>query len=437
MKKLLNIVLGEISTGELGIALAFSKALDKNRYENYYLIPDTKLSIMGQAEDIQIMTVSRKQEPVKNCELIISYIKENDIDAFLLFDAFTLEYSQEWTGINFEYLKSLQIPIISLDEYEYTKAGYKLDYYGIFIKRLPALLDKCDYVIKNCPLSMVDSSKSCMRQGSRKNEYYYRVFEEMPRISCKEREQVRKDYVFLGAQGLPRDAKVVCFTTSQWEMKGAYAFSCQNTLASWLGVILHEYLKELDEDIILLHIGTERWKIEAVDEKVRYVHYDSLPVETFEKVIQAAELFVTFNLVSITLSKAVMFGVPSLVLNNSKIIEFGRLQGKLAERPKWYQDMARDVKKIYPFTASMFGWGNFLKTVLTDNSYVDTFERVEMFNYKKTKDMLRDMLMNQEKRQKLVQKNETFIQNYQQLMGADEVLDDIFQQISEKEGKTG
>lgn len=430
MKKILNIALGEISTGELGIALAFAKNLSRAKYDNYFLVPDEKQHIMGKVEYGHVMTVSRSQTPVENHEIIMKYIQANDFDAMVLFDIFTFEYSQDWTGINFDIIRSLGIPIISLDEYEYTKAGYKLDYYGIFVKRLPALLEKCDFIIKNCPLSMIENHDKCFAQGLKKNEYYYRVFDTMNRISEEEKQEIREKYIY--SKTGKRNAKIVCLTTSEWEIKGAYAFSCQNTLASWLGNILHEYLKELDEDITLLHLGAENWTIAAQDGQVSYVHYDSFPVDVFERVIQSADLFVTYNLISITLSKAMLFGVPALVLNNSKIIEFDRLKDKLRERPLWYQKMALEVKKVYPFTASMFGWKNFLKFILTDNAYVNTFKSVDMFNYQKTKEILRSMIFDNDMRKQILEDNEKFIKNYKKVRSAEDVLDDIMQQIEQR-----
>lgn len=422
MKKILNIVLGEISTGELSIAILFAKGLDRALYQSHFLIPEDKKSIINKDSDFNIFTLSNNNKPQYNQAIIRGIIEEEKYDLIILFDVFTFEYAQSWSGMNLNIIRGFNIPIMSLDEYEYTKAGYKLDYYGMFIKRLPPLLDKCDYVIKNCPLSMQDKTDININDNNDRKEYYYRIFDNIDRISQEEKLYIKTRYI----PNLGENKKIVFFTTSRWEVQGAYSFSSQNRLVAWLGVILHEYLKELDEEIVLVHIGEEKWKIPKKESKVEYIHYDSLPVNEFEELLQSVDLYITFNIVSITLSKAIMFGIPSLILNNSNIIEFSRLENRLKMRPQWYQEMAKDVKKIYPFAASMFGWSNFLKTVLNNNSYVETFKRVDMFNYNKTKELLKNILIDEKLREEVIENNEKFIEEYMKINSSNDIINNIF-----------
>lgn len=422
MKKLLYIVVGEISTGELSIALSFESNLDKDKYCSHFIVPDGKTGVMNKEKEFPTFTISREKSRGENREFLLSLIKEEKYDLILLFDVFIFEYAQGWTGLNMEDLMELGIPIVSLDEYEYTKAGYQLDYYGMFLKKLPHLLEQCDYVIKNCPLTMTEGPETSLWQGEKKNEFYYRIFNLRERVSDKERQEIRKRYAKADDK-----TKVVFLTTSQWELQGAYSFAAQNRVVKWLGLMVFEYLKLLDEDITLLHVGSSVDNIPAKEGKVTYIRYDGLPVNEFEKVLQSVDLYVTFNLVSITLSKAVMFGIPSLVFNNAKIIDYARLERKVQEMPEWYQKMARDVKKVYPFTASMFGWNHFLKTVLEDNPYVETFERVEFFSIRKTVEKLRNILFEESLRDELKEKCENFINQYETLLNSNEILNAIFE----------
>ncbi|SES84934.1 DUF6365 family protein [[Clostridium] polysaccharolyticum] len=422
MKKLLYIVVGEISTGELSIALSFESNLDKEKYCSHFIVPDGKTAVMKKEKTFPTFTISREKSRSENREFLLNLIKEQQYDLILLFDVFIFEYAQGWTGLNMEELMELGIPIMSLDEYEYTKAGYQLDYYGMFRKKLPPLLEQCDYVIKNCPLTMTSGPETSLWQGEKKNEFYYRIFNLRERVSDKERQEIRKKYAKADGK-----SKIVFLTTSQWELQGAYSFAAQNRVMKWLGIMVFEYLKLLDEDITLLHVGSSVNNIPAKEGKVTYVYYDGLPVNEFEKVLQSVDLYVTFNLVSITLSKAIMFGIPSLVFNNAKIIDYMRLEKKVQEMPEWYQEMAKDVKKVYPFTASMFGWNYFLKTVLEDNPYVETFERVEFFSIRKTVEKLRCMLFEELLRDELREKNKRFISQYESLLSSNEILNAIFE----------
>ena len=426
MKKLLYIVVGEISTGELSIALSFESNLDKEKYCSHFIVPEGKTGVIGKDTTFQTFTISREKSRAENREFLLNLIKEEQYDLILLFDVFIFEYAQGWTGLNMEDLLELGIPVMSLDEYEYTKAGYQLDYYGMFSKKLPPLLEQCDYVIKNCPLTMTTGPEDSLWQGEKKNEFYYRIFNHRERVSDKVRQEIREKYAKADSE-----SKVVFLTTSQWEMQGAYSFAAQNRLMKWIGLMVFEYLKLLDEDITLLHVGCSVDNIPEKEGKVRYIHYDGLPVNEFEQVLQSVDLYVTFNLVSITLSKAIMFGIPSLVFNNEKIIDYARLERKVQQMPEWYQEMARDVKKVYPFKASMFGWNHFLKTVLEDNPYVETFERVEFFSIRKTVEKLRCMLYEESLRDEIKEKNEKFISQYESLLNSNEILNAIFQNKEE------
>lgn len=385
MKRILGVALGELSTGELVIAHSFAKGLNKSQYLIDFLIPEEKNNFFEKDSEFNVYTVSPNYKSTKNQEYIISLIEINCYDLIILFDAFTMEYAQTWTGINMSTLKSLNIPIASLDEYDYVNAGYKLDYYGIFVKRLPDLLSKADIVFKNCPLSMPNEGYSEIKNAEKEGQFYYQV------IGTKQRDKslidsVRKRYV-------KDNEKIVFITLSKWELDGAYSFSSQSTLCKYLLPLIYNYLSGLDTEICLIHVGSSYWNdIEFNNPKIKYIYYESLPVDIFEEILQSSDLFITYNLVSITLTKAIDFGINSIVLNNDKIIDFKALEKKCAEKPLWYQHMARDIKKVYPFTASMFGWNHFLKAIMRDNVYMNSFKRVQAFNTEQVHSVLKETL---------------------------------------------
>lgn len=412
MRNILNIVLGDMSTGELGIALSFVKGQDKIKYNYSFLIPEEKIGILD-GNMVNTYTLSKKNSPIENQQIINKIIFKLAPELIILFDAFTFEYAQNWTGYNMKMLKETNILIASIDEYEYTQTEYKIDYYGIFVKKLPNLLSCCDYVLKNCPLSMP-------KENSKKNFYYYRALNGWDSFNEAQRREYR--IKVLGKQ--TEDAKVVFFTTSAWEVEGAYSFACQNELAKWLGPMLFNYLSDLNEKIVLFHVGKENWEI-ASNDNVIYTHIDSLPIEDFEKRIQMSDLFVTYNIVSISLSKAILFNVPSIVLNNNKIIEFEKLSNALKQRPQWYQNMARDVKKVYPIRASLFGWFSFLRNCLDKNKYVETFNIAEVFNYKKTLELLHKVLLDSDYRNEMVEKQKSFAKYYKTIRDAESTIDEI------------
>lgn len=414
MRKILNIVLGDMSTGELGIALQFVKTQTSQKFDNYFIIPEEKRMIIDDPL-IKVFSLSHSETPIRNREIFNQYVSSVSPDLIILFDAFTFEYSQSWTGCNMELLKGYGIPIAALDEYEYTMSEFKLDYYGIFVKKLPDLLKECDYILKNCPLSMPKEKED-------KKVFYYRVFDEYPILNFEmDKSQLRKE--FFG--DLSDDEVVVFFTTSDWEVEGAYSFACQNQLAKWLGPIVFNYLSDLHKKITLFHVGKENWEIKT-NNYVRYIHRDSLPSSQFEKAIMVSDMFITYNAVSISLSKAVLYHIPCVVLNNSKIITFENVKSKLLQRPIWYQNMARDVKKVYPFSASLFGWNHFLKPCFEGNKYIESIDITNVFNYTCTKEILERNLFDTYYRDTVIKRQEDFWKSYFMIPSSEQVMEQVF-----------
>ncbi|MDU5080196.1 DUF6365 family protein [Tissierella carlieri] len=430
MKRILGVALGELSTGELVIAHSFAKGLNKNQYSMDFLISEEKNVFFEKDCEFRVHTISRNYGVTHNQRHIISIIKSNNYDLIILFDAFTMEYAQHWTGINMDVLKALDIPISSLDEYDYINAGYKLDYYGIFVKKLPDLLSEVDIILKNCPLSMPKGGQDLIKEAKKKGQFYYQVIQEVRKLDKNVIFNIRKRYV-------KDDEKIVFLTLSKWELEGAYSFTSQSTLCRYLLPLIYNYLSELDTKICLIHVGDSCWnESEFKNPKIKYIHYRSLPVDIFEELLQSSDLFVTYNLVSITLTKAVDFGVPSIVLNNDKIIDFKTLEKKCMEKPLWYQYMAKDLKKIYPFTASMFGWNHFLKGIMKDNIYMKSFERIQVFNTEQVNSTLKEILYG-DLCEKMIDNINIFKRELSKVPNVNEVLNNAFQYLLELDEKRG
>ena len=97
MKKILNIALGDMSTGELGIAIAFIKDQNPEFYSNFLLIPEEKKEILKNS-NFNIFYLSKEQSPRQNRESFADVIRTVNPDLIILFDIFTFEYAQSWTG---------------------------------------------------------------------------------------------------------------------------------------------------------------------------------------------------------------------------------------------------------------------------------------------------------------------------------------------------
>lgn len=420
IKKLLFIALGELSTGELIIAREFAKNLPQENYQIHFLVSDLTKGVLGSRYRWKVTSLSPKDSWKKNRERILSLIKEEHVHCALLFDVYTFEYAEKWTGVSLKDLQRLDLCLGSLDEYDYQSGDFKIDYYGLIVKKLPNLLRDLDFILKNCPLNMPK------KESTEENLHYYKVLESQ-KPSEDRLQKKRKEYTREGE-------KLVFFTLSKWELDNAYTFINHKLFIQSLLDCLYQYLADTGLPIHLVHVGASLWeKPKNEIGRVRYTHFSSLEVEDFEELLAAADLYITYNLVSITLTKAVEFGIPAVVLNNDKILDFQKLERALETKPRWYREMAKKIRIVYPFDASSFGWHYFLREIKKGNIYMKTFTRLPLFKYKLVVESLKNLLENGQ-----TENCKKAIRDYQEtknkIPSPSQVMERVFQEQKREEG---
>ena len=81
----------------------------------------------------------------------------------------------------------------------------------------------------------------------------------------------------------------------------------------------------LDQNITIIHVGHGKWS-DLDSDKINYKYFETLDPVDFESYLLAADLYITNNIVSITLTKAILGKVPSIVFQNDKIIDFSKFK---------------------------------------------------------------------------------------------------------------
>ena len=117
-------------------------------------------------------------------------------------------------------------------------------------------------------------------------------------------------------------------------------------------------------------------------EHLDYRHTDHLPATEFHRQLTGADLFVTGNAVSVSLTEAVLAGVPSLLLQNHKVLDLAGLRSG-GSLPAWLAAAAPELFVAYPFRVWPWGWYEFLAPVLADNPYVDCFLTAGVFEHQR------------------------------------------------------
>lgn len=409
MKRIIVVVLSVISAGELTIASEFVSRLPKSKYKLLFLVPDNYSEYL-QSKGFDYVALDVHKGKDINREIIYRSIKEFQPDYFLLSDAYTLEYASKWCGLKFRDLKSFGIPVIGVDEYEFPSTGYKIDYYSDSFKRLPPFIDKCDYLIRDCPINKPAASGNHIWSFSLYNSKYSITDERKAHIKRK--------------LNIEDGEKIIFLTVSSWEVLNTRKVVSLNHLVKWIPVMLKEYIKALGKKVAVIHVGCNEWK-DTENTNLNYHYFPSLIPAEFDDYLFTSDLYITLNAASVTLTKAVYGGVPSLVFQNRKYIKFFEMTERLKQMPEWYRKMAEEVRAAYPFRASTFGWFKFLEPVLQDNEYANTFIEAPLFKMSEAVRLLGKYLYDTEAIKELKEVQSAYIDKILQLPEPDKIMSEI------------
>ena len=106
MTRLVFLILGELSAGELTIADSFQAGLPKTRYESYFIVPEHQKGYV-KSRNIPYLSLGLNDGKVINRKKVELFIKEIHPDLLIFCDVFTVEYSEKWSGVNLKSIKDV------------------------------------------------------------------------------------------------------------------------------------------------------------------------------------------------------------------------------------------------------------------------------------------------------------------------------------------
>lgn len=378
MKKLMVFALGVLSNGEITIALSVLQRISKQDVEIQFVVYK---KMVKQIEDSGFTAISFEVRSVtENRDRFYRIVKEFSPDLILCADVFTLDYSSTWSGIGFDELKSIGVPVGSFDEYEWEATGFIQDFIGIKpIKTNAELLTQSDFLIRPCPVNRAE----ILDDNSIINCSLFDTKSLLASYSA----DIKKKPQWRESMGIKKDSKIVFIVNSSWEYADVSRKREATRIIEWMPQIIYHYLLAIKEHITVIHVGGRKWLF-AESESIDYRHYASVDPVEYKRMLHCADLFCSTNLISVTLSRAALCGIPIVLFQNEKHFDYEKLKPVLERMPDWYRQMAREVFKVYPFKVFPWGWNKFLNPVMTDNLYIELFDRVPLLEPKKCVDML-------------------------------------------------
>lgn len=433
MKKILFITLGHLSVGEFTIAFEFCKGLPQDEFDICFLTSDRGVRYLKE-NNIKYVCLEKanfkedSKSQLRNQKLIDSLMKQFQPDYVIASDIYTLWYSIPWTGFDLNALKAYGVQVGSFDSYEFASTNFVQDYYGGYNVAMPDYINQCDFVIRYCPINKVKKSNPTPDPiptsapdpipTSEINVKYTYLFKEKVHLTEKQRRDFKQKF-------RPNNEKVILMTSSNWESLNVTRLPALANLMKWIPKIMLNYISQLNEKITVIHVGPFSYQTIFMNGNLTYYHYPYMEAEIFDEHLACSDLYLTTNIVSSTLVKSIYANVPAIVLQNSKIINFTHLKEQLKKMPSWYSEMASEVKIAYPFRLFPFGWHSFLKPLLEDNEYLDTFIQSGLFQNMKTVNTLRTYLFEESKRAELIEKQNSYISKMNQLPLPKEVIDSL------------
>jgi hypothetical protein len=366
-RRLLFLGLGHLSNGDISIAADFARQLPPEEFEVAFV---TSAAVAGYVRGLGLRTYPLEgEDPQRNLAAFDQLVAEFRPDLFVAADAFTLIYSTAWSGLSINLLRErYDVALASFDQYDYPAANYVVDFYGGHRTRFPRLLESCDLLIRNSPLNRPAPNGPGVI---------------VTRMVC-------------GGSAppapVPRDGRVptIFLTNSRWESVNVVRSPGMTQLMRSMPRIVHSHLAALDRPLRVVHVGPAPWDF-RVAPGIDYQHVPRLKPADFHAQLSAADLYVTANAVSVTLTQAVLAGVPSLLLENRKVLDVGGMV-RAGSAPAWLVEAAPGLDVAFPYRVFPWGWHDFLTPVLTDNPYTDCFRSAGVFERRRVLQAMSELL---------------------------------------------
>lgn len=417
-KKIMIWALGTISAGEITIAAKFIELLSPSLYDVVYLLTEHYENVL--TDNVKRYALKPNEGKRLNQSVILHAIEEFKPDYFFLSDPYTAHFASSWTGFSFFEIKECGISIIGLDEYNCKEYKRKKDYYGGMLVSDRDLIDECDYILQNVPVNPIQKT-------DKPNVFRYSLIKKED-ITVERKTDIRREVN--EELGTDKNCKLLMLPVSSWESVNMNRLPILDGFIENIIELLLFYLSQVDSEdsLCLLHVGKQ--KISYHDqEKLQYRNIPSLDSEMYNKCIVASDVFFSFNAVSVSLSKAVLNNVPSILMLNEKVLNFDKLEETLNKLPEQYQKIAKRIHIVYPYYASTFGWHNFLKPVIEQNSYYELITKVPIFSFSKMKNAIRKALDNEDYGEKIAPYREQLLM----LSDPNQIMNDIVNLEGQKE----
>jgi hypothetical protein len=276
------------------------------------------------------------------------------------------------------FLESYDIPVVPIDIWEWANTDFVVDIAGEYVYRTSDRFRSFPAHLRPVPLAHLAPAGRTRP---------FRVWDGEEPISARSRSRLR------ASLGVGDHDRLVLLATAQWQVTSDAAYSeAASAVASGIPRIVTRYLERLPAQTHFLLIGEipAAWSGLPAD---RTHAVPPCPPRQFGALLQAADAVLSLNIGATTVWRAVMSGVPAMVLGNRhRLRDAADLDSDLGGFTPFIRDAVRDCLPLHPFRMWPLGFHSFLAPLLTANPYTDAVAQAEVLDEPAAVDGLTSLL---------------------------------------------
>ncbi|HEY6252754.1 MAG TPA: DUF6365 family protein, partial [Candidatus Angelobacter sp.] len=402
-RKHLILSLGRKGFGEAMLGLRLAADLQQAGDEVFFLAHDSNAKLFeGRFRHLLFSSAASPllQLYWSNC---LSGFRASSI---ILSDYFTTTLFFVSFGLNPEMLTATGLPIFAIDTWDSSKAVLPID---ILIDATRSVELWPGRIKPICPVPFLAPNDT---PGA------YNSLPEEVATTRRIRRHVRHTL------GIGEQEKAVFFCTAEWQHPN---YESQSDAARRCGALLPrlvaEYLSRLGNSVHLVHVGPKAYDLKA-QMGTRYHWLPPLPPTEFDTLLASTDLLLTANISATTIAKAMVVGVPTLVLQNSISASTPEeAEAAMTRKPSpqlraWLQDSV----PLYPFALWPLGYHRFLGNILQNNPYVRGLELTELLDEEQVEAALARLLFDDSARQEHAHRQAAYLAQVRSLPMGPQVI---------------
>jgi hypothetical protein len=416
-RTVLFIVTSFWAFGELAIALEFAERMAGTGFRPLFLIPPThRTQVAATGVEYQVMIPGAGK--INRIQLAdIQHTRQPAL--VVLADFLNYDFCERHYGLRRADLAVFDCPIGTFDDFSWGRPGAWLDTYGFQAKyQSDITLDGLSFRLRPCPLNN-PTLHNPVEEITEAQVYPYPMLEDVSDVPDAERAAVRSEL------GLTEDRPVVLVTGANWQRMHE-AYPRVTAFVNACHLMLERVLSALLEHADVLAVGPQL----VFGNQVPAGFHPLGPVapERFRRLIQAVDLHISNNIVSVSLHRLALRGIPSVAMINSLHKRSGRLRWELDQPPaltEFAQAVVDDVDYLYPYRMFPVGWYQFLRSLLAGNPFSDVITQVETFDEEAALAAILPLLAAGPQRERLAVAREQYLEALRKLPEVGSILNEV------------